>query len=278
MNASSLMKHIGQGEPMQRRIRTCIRRIPIIYWRFYTKSHFRRKVYCSLRQHQFRSIPIEAFDLVYALTLPNEATKVMGDKHSIWRKRPQTALDYVSGNADIPTMESELWEIVRNPFPQKSENNRRIEIIRNQLDISDDTSVLPQNLYSELRLSLRQKIKELYFDDNFIQNNNPYIRSIIRRTRKYLEETINPETGEYYLEKIDIELFGENNEEALELMGYLYQAYSTAEEFCNLLSSRVKGGGFMSTLMLKRIGSTMLAGENTAKKMLAWTIEGKELP
>ena len=32
----------------------------------------------------------------------------------------------------------------------------------------------------------------------------------------------------------------------------------------------------MSTLMLKRIGSTMLAGENTAKKMLAWTSEGKE--
>ncbi|MCD8501632.1 MAG: hypothetical protein LRY71_08120 [Bacillaceae bacterium] len=56
------------------------------------------------------------------------------------------------------------------------------------------------------------------------------------------------------------------NEEALELKGYLYQAYTTAEEFCNLLSSRVKGGGFMSTLMLKRIGSTMLAGENTAKK------------
>lgn len=220
--------------------------------------------------------PIEVFDLVNALALPNDATKVLGDKYSIWRKRPQTTLNYVSGNIEVPTMESEMWEIVRNPFPQKSENNRRIEIIRNQLDISDDTFVLPQNLYSELRLAQKQKIKELYFDDNFIQNHNPYIRCIIRRTRKFLEETINKETGEYYLEKIDVELFGENDDEALELMGYLYQAYSTAQEFCNLLSSRVKGGGFMSTLMLRRIGSTMLAGENTAKKMLAWTKEGKE--
>jgi ERCC4-related helicase len=42
-----------------------------------------------------------------------------------------------------------------------------------------------------------------------------------------------------------------------------------------MLSTRVKGGGFMSTLLLKRIGSTMFAGENTAKKMLAWTAEGK---
>ena len=43
-----------------------------------------------------------------------------------------------------------------------------------------------------------------------------------------------------------------------------------------MLSSRVKGSGFMSTLLLRRIGSTMLAGENTAKKMLKWTQEGKE--
>lgn len=220
--------------------------------------------------------PIEAFDLINALSLPNEATKVLGDKYSIWRKRPQTGLYYISGNIENPSMETEMWEIVRNPFPQKSENNRRIEIIRNQLDITDDTSVLPQNMYSNLRLSQKQKIKELYFDENFIQNNNPYIRTIIRRTRKFLEDTTNKETGEKYLKKIEVELYGENNDEALELMGYLYQAYSTAEEFCRLLSSRVKGGGFMSTLMLKRIGSTMLAGENTAKKMLAWTKEGKD--
>ncbi|MEL1135052.1 phospholipase D-like domain-containing anti-phage protein [Desulfitobacterium sp. THU1] len=220
--------------------------------------------------------PIEVFDLLHALSLPNEATKVLGDKHSVWRRRPQTALNYISGNVDVPTLESEVWEIIRNPFPQKSENNRRIEIIRNQLDITDDTFVLPQSMYSELRLAQKQKIKELYFDDSFVQNHNPYIRSIIRRTRKFLEETINKETGEYYLEKIEVELFGENDKEALELMGYLYQAYTTAEEFCSLLSSRVKGGGFMSTLMLRRIGSTMLAGENTAKKMLAWTAEGKE--
>ncbi|WP_414150645.1 phospholipase D-like domain-containing anti-phage protein [Acetobacterium carbinolicum] len=220
--------------------------------------------------------PIEAFDLLNALSLPNDAAKVLGDKYSVWKNRPQSSLDYISGNLEIPTMESELWEIVRNPFPKKSENNHRIETIRNQLDLTDDTPVLPQRMYSELRLSQQQKIKELYFDDGFIQNHNPYIRSIVRRTRKFLEENINPETNDYYLDKIDLELFGENDDESLELMGYLYQAYSTAEEFCALLSSRVKGGGFMSTLMLKRIGSTMLAGENTAKKMLAWTSEGKE--
>lgn len=220
--------------------------------------------------------PIEAFDLLNALALPKEADKVLGDKYSLWRKKPQTALNYISGDSEIPTSETVMWEILRNPFPQKSEKNRRIEIIRNQLDLPDEASVLQPGLYQELRLAQKQKIKELYFDDNFIQNHNPYIRTIIRRTRKFLEDTINKETGEPYLEKIEVELYGEKDDEALELMGYLYQAYNTAQEFCDLLSARVKGGGFMSTLMLKRIGSTMLAGENTAKKMLAWTQDGKD--
>lgn len=220
--------------------------------------------------------PIEAFDMLNALSLPNEAAKVLGDKHSVWRTKPQAALSFITETPEKPTMETEMWEIVRNPFPQKSENNRRIEIIRNQLDITDDTFVLPPNMYNDMRPAQKQKINELYFDDRFILNHNPYIRSIVKRERKFLENTINEETGEYYLEKIDIELFGENNDEALELMGYLSQAYRTAEEFCQMLSARVRAGGFMSTLLLKRIGSTMLAGENTAKKMLAWSKAGKE--
>ena len=218
--------------------------------------------------------PIEAFDLLNALARPTD--KVLGDKYSIWRTQPQTSLDYISENQQPPDADAEMWNIVRNPFPQRTENNRRIGIIRNQLDIADDAFVLDQNLYGGLRRAQKQKIKELYYDDRFIINHNPYIRCIVRRTRDFLENTINKETGEPYLQKIEVALLGEKNDEALELKGYLLQAYQIAEKFCSLLSSRVKGGGFMSTLMLKRIGSTMLAGESTAKKMLAWTLEGRE--
>jgi hypothetical protein len=99
----------------------------------------------------------------------------------------------------------------------------------------------------------------------------------VRRTRDFLENTINPASGETYLKKILVELFGEGDDGAIPLEGYLRQAYSKAQEFCTLLSSRVKAGGFMSTLILKRIGSTIIAGDNTAKKMLAWTEAGKEI-
>lgn len=220
--------------------------------------------------------PIEAFDLLNALGLPKEASKVMGDGFSVWRKTPQTGLGYVSQDEKPPAAEADMWAIIRNPFPPRAENNRRIGTLRDQLDIPDEVSILLQDMFAGLRKPLQTKIRELYEDEDFVQHCNPYVRCIVRRTREYLEDHINKETGEPYLKKIDVELLGEKEDEALELSGYQLQAYQIAEEFCAMLSRRVKGGGFMSTLMLKRIGSTMLAGENTAKKMLAWTKDGKE--
>ena len=220
--------------------------------------------------------PIEAYDLLDALGRPNDAVKVLGDKYSVWRKNPQTGLDYISGSEEPPENAAEMWSIVRNPFPQRMESNRRISTLRDQLDIPDDEVILGQDDFDSYRRPIKTKIWELYQDEDFVQTCNPYVRCIVRRTRDFLENTINKETGEPYLKKINVRLLGEKDKEALELSGYLKQAYEIAEEFCHLLASRVKGGGFMSTLMLKRIGSTMIAGENTAKKMLAWTQEGKE--
>ena len=114
-------------------------------------------------------------------------------------------------------------------------------------------------------------------EPEFVKNYNPYIRHIVRRTREFLENSINPKTGLPYLQKIEVKLFGENNDDAIALEGYCRQGYEKAEEFCKLLAKRVKAGGFMATLMLRRIGSTILAGENTAKKMLAWTEEGRQI-
>lgn len=220
--------------------------------------------------------PIEAYDLLEALGRQNDAVKIMGDRYSVWRKTPQTGLDYISGRKELPRTAAEMWSIVRNPFPPRTEGNRRISTLRNQLDIPDEVAVLEQDGFGQYRKSIQTKIWELYQDEGFVQHCNPYVRCIVRRTRDFLENTINRETGEPYLKKINVQLFGEKDNEALELTGYLKQAYAIAEEFCHLLASRVKGGGFLSTLILKRIGSTMLAGENTAKKMLAWTRDGRQ--
>lgn len=218
--------------------------------------------------------PIEAFDLINALSLPTY--KVMGDMYSEWHKKPQLMLDMLCGKAPYPDSEITMWDIIRNPLPAKTSSAQdRVNRIRDRLDIPDDTYVLPADYYASLMRSKKDNIRTLYTTDEFIANYNPYIRHIIRRTRDFLENTINPATGETYLKKIEVILYGEGDDGAIPLEGYLRQAYSKAQEFCSLLSSRVKAGGFMSTLILKRIGSTIIAGDNTAKKMLAWTEAGK---
>jgi superfamily II DNA or RNA helicase len=218
--------------------------------------------------------PIEAFDLINALSLPTH--KIMGDVYSEWHKKPQLMLDMVCGKEPYPESEITMWDIVRNPLPPRTSSAQdRVNRIRDKLDIADKTYVLPADFYSALSGSKKDSIKTLYTTDEFIANYNPYIRHIVRRTRDFLENTINPNTGETYLKKIQVELYGEGDDGAIPLEGYLRQAYSKAQQFCSLLSSRVKAGGFMSTLILKRIGSTIIAGDNTAKKMLAWTEAGK---
>lgn len=201
----------------------------------------------------------------------------MGDIYSEWHKKPQLMLDMVCGKTPIPESEITMWDIMRNPFPERSPGAHKINSLRDSLDVPDDTFVLPPDVYINGRMSIKNKIKTLYNTDGFVYNFNPYIRHIVRRTRDFLENSINPTTGEPYLKKIDLMLLGEHDDDAIPLEGYLKQAYQKAQEFCSLLSKRVKAGGFMSTLMLKRIGSTILSGENTAKKMLAWTEEGRQI-
>lgn len=217
---------------------------------------------------------IEVFDLVNALGI--STPKVMGDPYSEWHRHPQHMLDMVCGKISPPKSEIAMWDILRNPLPARGSSNR-ITRLRNALGVGDDIFVLLPGVYGEARYSIQDKIRELYMTDEFVQNYNPYIRHIIRRTRKYLESTINKKTGTPYLKKITVLLYAEKTLDALPLEGNMHQAYERAQEFCALLSARVKAGGFMSTLLLKRIGSTMLAGEKTAKRMLAWTEEGRQI-
>lgn len=220
--------------------------------------------------------PIEAYDLLNVLGLPTE--KVMGNTFSEWHAHPQLMLDMVSGKEPYPDSEVAMWDIIRNPFPARTNSALdRVDRIRDRLDIDDDTYVLSPDYFAKLSNSNKDRIRTLYTTDDFIANNNPYIRHIVRRTRDFLENTINTASGEPYLKKIIVELYGEGDDGAIPLEGYLRQAYEKAQEFCSLLSARVKAGGFMSTLILKRIGSTIIAGDNTAKKMLAWTEAGKEI-
>ena len=211
--------------------------------------------------------PIEAWDLLNILAQGSD--RVLGNSFSMWRRYPFKGLKLVMRQETVErSAVREYWEWIRNPFPPANEDEATFGLLRKRLGISDDEFVVRPEAIDELSGPDRRRIERI-IDKDFFANYNPFIRHIVRRTRDFLENTINPETGEHYLKKIDVVLFGESDEEAIPLPPYLKDAYSHAEQFCELLKKRVKGGGFLKTLLLRRVGSTMIAGKNTAEKMLA---------
>lgn len=210
--------------------------------------------------------PIELWDLMNILSQKNDS--VLGNKWSNWRKKEKisTGLKLITGEDKLEFFDPENWEWIRNPFPPSYEDEMTFGMIRRKVGLKDDQFVININHF-ELSKPDQAKIGRI-LDNGFYQKYNPYIRHVIRRERSYLENTINPETGEPYLQKVEVELHGESDEDALVLSSYLKQAYMFAEEFCNLLGKRNKSSGFLKTLLLKRIGSSVVAGLNTGRKML----------
>jgi superfamily II DNA or RNA helicase len=206
--------------------------------------------------------PVEAWDLLSILAVNNE--HVLGNVWSNWR-HAEEALDLVMGHRRLPEDDLEVWGWVRNPLPPASED-RAFEILRRSLHLPDDVAVVPGSDWGKLREPDKAHLRRLA--RRFAPQHNPFIRYIVRRTREYLESTFDPETSEPYLKPVRVELFGERDDEALRLPPYLQEAYRLAEEFCHLLASRMQGAGFLKTLLLRRAGSTMYAGRQTAENML----------
>jgi hypothetical protein len=207
--------------------------------------------------------PIEAWDLLSILAAGNDG--VLGNDWSEWR-RPERVLPVVMGEEEIPHDAYGAWPWVRNPLPPRTEGNA-FRLLRQRLGIDDATNIAPGGLIDCANNPTRTLLAQVAQD--FGRTANPFIRHIVRRTRRYLEDTIDPETGEPYLKPVRVRLFGEGDDEAVVLPPYLQDAYHAAEEFCRLLSQRVRGAGFLKTLLLRRMGSSIYAGMQTTRKMLA---------
>lgn len=206
--------------------------------------------------------PIEAWDLLTALAKGNEA--VLGNLWSNWR-HAEKALNLVTGRSHLPEDDLERWGWIRNPLPPATEG-RAFEIIRRSLRIPDSQTVVPGDTWDKMGGPDRERVSRLARD--FARDHNPFIRHIVRRTREYLENTFDPETHEPYLRPIKVELFGESDSDAIPLPPYLQDAFNYAESFCDQLSKRMKSGGFLKTLLLRRVGSSIYAGRKTAESLL----------
>ena len=213
--------------------------------------------------------PIEAFDLLTVLSQGNY--QVLGNEWSRWRNA-ENVIPLVMGETSFQTSESLAWEWIRNPLPNRREHTC-FRLIRHRLGLKPSDYTASPEAYNRLLDSDKTQIRRVL--NNYGREFNPFILHIIRRTRSYLENTIDNETGEPYLQPVKVKLFGEQADESIVLPLYFQRAYTLAEEFCTVLSGRVKGAGFFKTLLLRRIGSTMYAGHRTVEKLLTeWNTDG----
>ena len=89
---------------------------------------------------------------------------------------------------------------------------------------------------------------------------NPFTQRVIKRSRERLEE-------EGKLVKVEMVPFGDG--QPILCSHSMEQAFDLAEAFAKALHQRVKASGFIKTLLQRRVGSSLVAGLKTTRKMLA---------
>lgn len=234
---------------------------------FLMKINLRTKSMLLATATPVQLYPIEAWDMLFALSTGGRDS-ILGSKFSCWRD-PSDALDLVMNsdqqNLDQDEYEVKLWKLIQNPLPFSYESPRVFGQLRQKLRCPDDKCTASGS-WSDLSEPNKAFVRNISKD--YIQKYNPFIRHIIRRTRSYLESTINPETNKPYLKRINVRLFGDRKDEAIPLYSYSSDAYNLAQKFCDLHTDRTRESGLLRTIMLRRIGSSMYAGLKTAERMI----------
>lgn len=215
----------------------------------------------------------ELWDLLGILN--SGAEFVLGDSLSPWRDHEQ-AIPLVTGKSQV-TSEREAWQWLSNPLPPSNEHHV-VQQIRDHLTI-DSQSFLCAHRFEDLDYMIQNMWLSECLDPGFFKENNPVLRHTVLRKRKQLED-------DGLLEKVGVNTHPITRNLAQYQSRFVglgiptntpFQvAYDKAEEFCELLNSRTKAGGFMKSLMLQRICSSFASGLKTAQKMLKHSISNED--
>lgn len=215
----------------------------------------------------------ELWDLLGILN--SGAEFVLGDLLSPWRDYEQ-AIPLVTGKSQITT-EQEAWRWLSNPLPPANEHHI-VQQIRDHLAI-DCQSFSCAHRFEDLDYMIQNMWLSECLDPRFFKENNPVLRHTVLRKRKQLEDDGLLEKVGVYTHPVTRNL-GQYQSRFVGLgipTNTPFQvAYEKAEEFCKLLQSRTKAGGFMKSLMLQRICSSFASGLKTAQKMLKHSISNED--
>lgn len=208
----------------------------------------------------------ELWDLLGILS--SGADFVLGDANSPWRNH-ELATRMVTG-ADTVANERAAWQWLANPLPP-GQTDPVVQLIRDDQQISDHDFEYAHD-FSDLSWVVQNTYLTECTAPEYFNNNNPVLRHTVLRKRKQLEEdgllipvgvTVHPQPNNLQQYQHRFVGLGIPTNNPFEV------AYEQAVEFCRLLQSRTRSGGFMKSLMLQRICSSFASGKATAERMLA---------
>ena len=212
----------------------------------------------------------ELWDLMKVLS--NSATFVLGDTNSLWRN-VENAKEVIKGNKVMESPQ-EAWQWLKNPLPPESEN-ATIKEIREDNDIDFNKFEFYRE-FEELAPSTRKFSFDECIDSDYFKKYNPFVRHIVLRKRKDLE-------NKGLLDKIAVRVHPLDGREAQYKSHFVgnglltnapfLAAYEKVVEFCRLIQRRSKVTGFMKTIILQRICSSFFSGLKTAEKLLNKSIQ-----
>jgi ERCC4-related helicase len=204
---------------------------------------------------------LELWDLVNLIG--QGAGQVLGLSPSAWAH--PNCIEYLAGRRSWPTEPDGRWELLKNPLPPAVEHGVFREL-RSALRISPNEIRGPR--FESLSPSLRSTISRTF--PELVERSNPIFRRVVRRSRKMLEDrgllkrvrvAVHPSPDD----ALPHDLF---TGQGL-AMGFAFeQAYTKALEFCEAYAQARPMAGFMKTILLRRIGSSVQAGLNTATSLL----------
>jgi hypothetical protein len=200
--------------------------------------------------------------------LAQGADFVLG-RMSPWRV-PSRALPVITGKQLVED-EGEAWDLIRNPLPPRSDGVL-FDQIRDDFDLGSATWVTSKSV-TDLADSTRERLEnEIYGTEKglrFFVRHNPIVRHTVLRRRADLEK-------KGLLPKIAVDIHPQRDAgpalfggQALLTTPNLDEAYAAAGRFTALLAKRTRSAGFLKSLLLQRICSSLAAGLASARKLLA---------
>jgi len=206
---------------------------------------------------------------------------VLGNDYAQWHQ-PDAVLPIISGQRQVVEAEHG-WELLRSPLPIVNSTNeprarQLFSAVRQDLSLphgQTECTAPVTRLSDDAREILEEELQREISGATFFQRENPFVRHIVLRKRADLEDAgLLPKIGvdlhpdrQYSREPQRFNALFEGK--ALRTTDDFREAYSEARAFGKALSKRGQGSGFMKNLMEQRICSSIAAGLNTARMLLA---------